>query len=306
MMQNALKNQKLAHAYLFYGEHKVDLEEPILAIIKLLLDTFGKVKISATEISQIQHLNFQMIQPSADGLITKESVNKVLLSLYETSSIKDGLKILYIKNVDLGNKFSLNALLKFIEEPVNNLIILMSTNHFDQVLSTIKSRTQNVYVRQPNLSVKVEQFQKHVLPQHAVLLSQIYQNIQTLKTINLELFLNTHAKLLSILEAALKQPYGLKPSLNQLWTKNNSDFICSILQFFYYQAQIAIDPQWPLFPEHQNLVLAYQKQPIDYPKMQKLISHLQQALKQHANFNLQKQAFLVQLEQEYLIALNVS
>ena len=216
MMQNALKNQKLAHAYLFYGEHKVDLEEPILAIIKLLLDTFGKVKISATEISQIQHLNFQMIQPSADGLITKENVNKVLLSLYETSSIKDGLKILYIKNVDLGNKFSLNALLKFIEEPVSNLIILMSTNHFDQVLSTIKSRTQNVYVRQPNLSVKVEQFQKHVLPQHAVLLSQIYQNIQTLKTINLELFLNTHAKLLSILEAALKQPYGLKPSLNQL------------------------------------------------------------------------------------------
>ena len=54
------------------------------------------------------------------------------------------------------------------------------------------------------------------------------------------------------------------------------------------------------------MVLAYQKQPIDYPKMQKLISNLQQALKQHANFNLQKQAFLVQLEQEYLIALNVS
>lgn len=59
----------------------------------------------------------------------------------ETSILfKNKKKILFISNIENGTQHSLNSLLKFLENPPYNTIIIMSCNFISQVIKTIKSR----------------------------------------------------------------------------------------------------------------------------------------------------------------------
>lgn len=304
-INNAIENNKLAHAYLFYAQAGIDLENHIFNVIKLLFDKLLKLNIpkDTKKIEDINYPDFKIIKPNQDGLILKENVNSIVNDLYESALTKNKIKILYIKDIHLGNRHSLNSLLKFIEEPVKNLIILFSTNHFDQVIPTIKSRTQNVYVKPKSLELKINDIKDLVNdPDKLNLFANIYSNANMIKNLDQNLFNKTYNDLFIILEKAIENPYELKTGLYLIWTKENNDFILNILQFFYYQIQIAINPKWPLFPKYENLINRYKLILMDYGQIIKIIANLSRAIKSYGNFNLQKNYFLNQIEKIYLNA----
>lgn len=304
IFENAINNNKLAHAYLLYAQKGIDLEPHILDIIKLLFKKMLKIDLNVNHIDQINYIDFKVVRPNQDGLITKESINLVVNTFYESALSSQAMKILYVKDVDLGNKFSLNALLKFVEEPVKNLIILFSTNHFDQVISTITSRTQNIYVKSQNLATKIAIIEQFLKTDKLALIAHIYQNPEDAKTIDLKLFEKTYQQILEILKLSIKDPYYIKAALSTIWTKENSDLILNILQFFYYQVQININHQWPLFPQAEQLINSYKIVLINYNQIIQMISDFHYAIKHYANFNLQKINFLNQLETLYIAAKN--
>ena len=218
VIKNAIQNNKLAHAYLFYGDAGVDVERPVIEAINLIFKSINKDEV-VTNIEQVNYYDFKLIKPSEDGKIKKEVVNSTLNQLFETPLEENGIKFLYIKDIDTGNKSSLNRLLKFVEEPVDNLVIFMSTNHFDSVISTIKSRTQNVFVKRERIEQKIQIFKnklKHTDIEYLNLLANIYPNVEAIQKINFKEFDHLVEEILKILDESLKNKYLLKIKLAKL------------------------------------------------------------------------------------------
>ncbi|MBR2999039.1 MAG: hypothetical protein IKF44_01450 [Mycoplasmataceae bacterium] len=295
IIKNAIKTNKLSHAYLFYGSVGTNVEKPILNAIELIL----KNKNKEIKISKIEDLNncydIQVINTNNKEIL-KEQFDQKITKLFETSLEKDSIKILYIKNIDLGNKIFLNKLLKFIEEPVENLIILMNTNYLDKVLPTIKSRTQNIFIKK-NIKSKID-LVKNIENKNASLIANIFVDDQQINKDNLEIVNDLIEKVVLILEKSLKNIFVIKEELFQLWNKNNSDFILKIIQLFFYQINIKIDDENPLFTNKDKLIIEFKKKNIEFIKIQKLIEKTRNNIKNYANFNLQKINFLNELENE--------
>ena len=295
IIKNAIKTNKLSHAYLFYGSVGTNVEKPILNAIELIL----KNKNKEIKISKIEDLNncydIQVINTNNKEIL-KEQFDQKITKLFETSLEKDSIKILYIKNIDLGNKIFLNKLLKFIEEPVENLIILMNTNYLDKVLPTIKSRTQNIFIKK-NIKSKID-LVKNIKNKNASLIANIFVDDQQINKDNLEIVNDLIEKVVLILEKSLKDIFVIKEELFQLWNKNNSDFILKIIQLFFYQINIKIDDENPLFTNKDKLIIEFKKKNIEFIKIQKLIEKTRNNIKNYANFNLQKINFLNELENE--------
>ena len=295
IIKNAIKTNKLSHAYLFYGSVGTNVEKPILNAIELIL----KNKNKEIKISKIEDLNncydIQVINTNNKEIL-KEQFDQKITKLFETSLEKDSIKILYIKNIDLGNKIFLNKLLKFIEEPVENLIILMNTNYLDKVLPTIKSRTQNIFIKK-NIKSKID-LVKNIENKNASLIANIFVDDQQINKDNLEIVNDLIEKVVLILENSLKNIFVIKEELFQLWNKNNNDYILKIIQLFFYQINIKIDDENPLFTNKDKLIIEFKKKNIEFIKIQKLIEKTRNNIKNYANFNLQKINFLNELENE--------
>lgn len=298
IIDNAIKNNKLSHAYLFYGEIGVNIDEYILDVIKLIFKKKVNLNLNVSNVFEIKYPDLRIIKPNEEGLIKKESVNQNINDLYESSLSKNKLKILFIKDIDLGNKSSLNSLLKFIEEPVDDLIILLSTNHLDNVIPTIKSRTQNIFIKQKSIIEKIEIFQSYVPKDKLVLISNIYSNIEEVKTINYNLFNSLYENILSTLEKTLVNVNYLKINFLKFWTKENTKNTLSILQLFFYQVQVKISKNLPLFPNHEWLINKYKMKSFNYFKIQKMIEETKNNFKKNGSFTLQRANFLIKLENE--------
>lgn len=301
IIKNAIKNNKLSHAYLFYGQRGVDLESPILDSIKTIFqDYFNDLKNNKiTRISDLNYYDLKVIEPNEDDLIIKEQINKVITELSESALSDKKIKILYIKDVDKGNKHSLNRLLKFLEEPTPNLIVFMSTNKFDKVISTIRSRTQNIYIKPENLNQKIEKMKLICGPEFASILAMIYPNEDAAKKIDCTLFSQTYEEMLGALKKGLENPYSLKVNLSLIWTKDNNDFLVNLLELFYYYVLKTADDSLVLFTNHQRVILEHKKKLINYFQIHQSIIKLKEDQRKFTNFNLQKNSFLIELENEY-------
>ncbi len=286
IIKNAIKNNKLSHAYLFYGDQGVDVEKYAFETIKLLIELTGR-RVDANNIDEINYFDLKIIKPDADGLIKKEVVDKTIDKLFETSLEKNAIKILYIQDIDLGNKFSLNRLLKFIEEPTNNLIIIIKTNHFTNVLSTITSRTQNIFVKRELIEEKIK-IMEPVAKELSPLVANIFSNFDQLNQIDFKSFKKTYNELIDALNKAIKSKFVLKEELNKIWQKKNSDFVLEILQLFFYQLMVEINNKNQLFPNQEELINFYKQKNSNCLEIIRSIDETKKSLRHYSNFNLSK------------------
>jgi len=77
------------------------------------------------------------------GLI---SIDRVRQLYSETRSIQQTKRCIIINDADAMSQDAQNALLKLLEEPVENIHFVLTTHHPSQLLTTIRSRTQNIAV----------------------------------------------------------------------------------------------------------------------------------------------------------------
>lgn len=302
IIKNAIKNNKLSHAYLYYGDMGTDVKKHILESIKLIIQLNDNQNIEGDRIEDLQYFDLKIIKPvnqddSKNPIIKKEIVDKTIHSLFESSLVSHSMKILYIEDVDLGNKYSLNRLLKFIEEPVDNLIIFMSTNHFSKVIDTIKSRTQNIYVKRESIDKKIEDIKK-IDKKLSPILANIFANSQQVKEIDLTKFKNTYNEIVAILQKGIKNKYLIKNDLYKIWTKTNSSFVLSILQLFFYQLIVDIDDNNPLFVDQNELIMSYKNKNIDAAKIILYIEKTKNNLSKYGIFDLHKINLLNKIEHE--------
>lgn len=147
ILKNSIKKNKISHAYLFETNGYKNQKELALAFTKMLLcpNNYSNNKncVNCTQCKNIEKNIFpeiKIIEP--DGLWIKKEQLDILQKEFSEKSILSNKKIYIINHADRLNKSSSNSILKFLEEPEENIIAILTTDNMYQMLDTIISRCQ--------------------------------------------------------------------------------------------------------------------------------------------------------------------
>ena len=166
ILKNAILNDKYSHAYLIETGGFYDSVGFTMAFVKsLLCPKKNLTKENCGNCHQCEVIdsgNFpeiEIIKP--DGLWIKKEQLQNLQKEFNTKALIGNKRIYIIMQADRLNKSSANSILKFLEEPDNNLVAILLTDNIYNVLSTIISRCQILKLKSTNISKeKLNEFQK--------------------------------------------------------------------------------------------------------------------------------------------------
>lgn len=149
MIKNSIKLNKVSHAYLIDTNRYEDIEKFINSMIKILIcpygysnrDRCGKCnrcdRIENNNDPEVRH-----IYP--DGMNIKKEQLRELQESFNMYSIEGDRRIYVIWDCEKMNVQASNSLLKFLEEPVSNIVAILVTSNIDGLLPTIISRCQYI------------------------------------------------------------------------------------------------------------------------------------------------------------------
>lgn len=140
LLQKALNNNKLVQAYLFYHDDINYLMKYAKAFAKEIICFTSKNEKILKSIENETYSELKIVVPDGN-FIKKEQLIELQNSVMNKPVLGD--KIVYIiKNCDKLNSSSANSILKFLEEPADNIIAILLTDNISNVMSTILSRCQ--------------------------------------------------------------------------------------------------------------------------------------------------------------------
>ena len=137
----AIEDKKISHAYLIEIRTKED-QKKVIDFAKKLLN------ISLTEEEDKRKNNYLVdnntnpdmkIIFTAENWIKKEEIINIQTE-FSNKSLKNGNRVYIIEEAEKMNKSSANTLLKFLEEPNDNIIGILTTKNKHLVMPTIISR----------------------------------------------------------------------------------------------------------------------------------------------------------------------
>ncbi|MDD5980031.1 MAG: hypothetical protein PUC23_02855 [bacterium] len=154
-VEKVIKNNKLTHAYLIETNGLPYGFDIALALSKTFLCPKNKLKKENCEgcfiCSNIEKGNYPDLKIiEADG---KNIKKEQLIELQEEFKVKNlyGKYLIYIiKDASLLNKSSANTILKFLEEPEENIIAILITDNIYSCIDTIVSRCQILSLKNNN------------------------------------------------------------------------------------------------------------------------------------------------------------
>lgn len=153
ILKNAIKKNEHSHAYIFETNGFND------AIV--LAQDFAKALFCVNNDLDVQNIsdlidknNFpelKIIDP--DGLTIKKEEIEDLQMEFSKKPLYSDKKIYIINHAERLNKSSGNALLKFLEEPEQDIVAILITSNLYEMLETIVSRCQVVSLQTTNKSL---------------------------------------------------------------------------------------------------------------------------------------------------------
>ncbi|MBQ6333732.1 MAG: hypothetical protein IJI46_01505 [Erysipelotrichaceae bacterium] len=178
---NALKNQKVAHSYLFSGEYNPLKIEAAYLLAQSIVE--GKRDFACEECETCRRIRnnsyFDVIY--VDGYaasIKKDDIENILDEFSRTSLESSGKKIYILANINNASTKVLNMILKFMEEPGNaNTYGIFITDRKEDLLPTIVSRCQEVPFLTRDFSFLIEKYEEKGFDHtDAYLLASIFHN----------------------------------------------------------------------------------------------------------------------------------
>lgn len=149
IIEKLVNFNKISHAYLIeVSDMDADMVY-ILNFVKMILCSKSNKKLDSVDcgecnickfVNEYNYLDLKIIEP--DGNFIKKNQLLQLQEEYHNKSLLGNKRIYIIKDAQKLNGASANTILKFLEEPEDDIIaILLTTNRF-QMLDTILSRCQ--------------------------------------------------------------------------------------------------------------------------------------------------------------------
>ena len=127
---NFLTNDKLSHAYLVELSNYDSDYQLLLSFINNIFikyNHFFSVDKLLCLLKNNDYPDFIIVE--ADGTVIKKQQIKLLQEEFKTKSVYENKKIYLIKEAEKMNQYSLNTILKFLEEPEENIIAFLVTKN---------------------------------------------------------------------------------------------------------------------------------------------------------------------------------
>ena len=183
---NALKNEKLSHAYLISGNPGMPLKETALYLAKsILCDSPNPLAcdscITCTRIDEGNYPDVMVFDGEKDR-IKKGDIEKIITNFDKTALESKGIMIYVLHLVETMTPIAVNSLLKFLEEPGKNIFAFLTTENEAKVLPTIISRTQVFRLKAINVKKIInDAVSDGVFQEDAELLSIFYNDPESIK-----------------------------------------------------------------------------------------------------------------------------
>ena len=169
LLTRSIKEDRLVQAYLFccddveYAyEYAKDFVKDIISSSNIKDEILNNIykRIDNNEYTELKVVETQ------GNVIKKEQ----LLDLQKATQNKpvEGNKIVYIiKNCEKLNSSSANSILKFLEEPADDIIAILITDNINLVMPTIKSRCQILNFKNVRKEFEdIDKLKKYILPEN--------------------------------------------------------------------------------------------------------------------------------------------
>lgn len=144
-LYHALKQHKLAHAYLFSGPKGTMKKETAYFLAQSIIckgDDFACEQCdTCRRILQNEYADMKYIDGSETS-IKKDDILNLQKEFNKTGLEQAGKKIYILNHAENATPDALNSLLKFLEEPTNDMTAILIVDQLDRVLPTIVSRCQ--------------------------------------------------------------------------------------------------------------------------------------------------------------------
>lgn len=201
LFHNSYKKDRLVHTYLFEGAKGTSKFEAAYYFAALILCT-GEEKpcLHCEECRKIlKEVHPSIFVVNAEGTTIKKEQVEALEKEFSLTAINGGKRVYIIKDIDKATASAANSLLKFLEEIGKDNYGILITENINNVLLTIRSRSQIVSFSQlPISTVANELMKKGVDEETSLILSNISNSVDDcLEMIN-------DGKILDIIELVKK------------------------------------------------------------------------------------------------------
>lgn len=143
IMMNEINTNHISHAYLIDENNCYESFDFVIAFIKEILciglDQESR-QVICRRIDDGNYPELKIIEP--DGMLIKKQQILDLQKMFSMVAVEGNKRIYLIKDAEKMRSETANSMLKFLEEPENNIIAILMTNNFNNMLSTIISRCQ--------------------------------------------------------------------------------------------------------------------------------------------------------------------
>jgi DNA polymerase-3 subunit gamma/tau len=161
---NAIKHNKLVHAYLFTGPRGAGKTSTARILAKCLncqstnapaLEPCGSCP-SCVSIASSSSMDVIEIDAASHGLVADA---RLLTERVHLSAVSGLHKVYIIDEVHMLTKEAFNALLKVFEEPPEKVVFILATTEEEKVLPTIRSRCQQLKFRPISVKDSMQRLQ---------------------------------------------------------------------------------------------------------------------------------------------------
>lgn len=244
MLKKSKENNRLSHAYLFSGEE--GSERMGVALYFACMLYCDNVCLECKECQDIinnNHINVMVIDrlPGKSEIIT-EQIESLKTELSKTS-LKYGPRVYIINDCDKMNSSCANKLLKFIEEPYDDIYAILLTTNKDAVLQTIRSRCQLINL----LPMNKEELKENLIVDgmdeaNASILSNLYSSMPLCKKVlEDEIYAKSLKTVKTILEMISKgfpnTTLYMKDNMDYFSYKENIDMFLKIMLLYFLEAK---------------------------------------------------------------------
>ncbi|AWX69309.1 hypothetical protein [[Mycoplasma] anseris] len=220
IINNAENTDKWSQVYLLSAQPSVDFSKYLVYFLNLVN------KENQLLYNEFFKCDGYYLTSGRNKNILKSDIINVINKITESNLNVHKKKIWVIENIENGNSHTLNALLKFLENPPRNLIVLMTTNNSNNVLKTIKSRAFEIIIHK---EIPDDLF----IEEYSNFFNLFLQTKEEYSKIKALLSLETLNELYLKLKLAPKNPFDLLSFLKTNLNSSNMNYWLIFIQNFF-------------------------------------------------------------------------